>query len=109
MLIDLGYELGFNVPAPTPMLLLLYTHPSRAADLRGPDTVQVEPQIPIEEFVDAFGNRCGRLVAPAGTLRLWNETVIEDSGAPDPVHPDAPQHPVEALPTEVLPFLMASR
>src|SRR5262245_31869734 len=109
MLIDLGYELVFDVPAPTPMLLLLYTHPSRAADLRGPDVVRAEPAVPIEEFLDGFGNRCGRILAPAGTLRLWGETLIEDSGQPDPVCPDASQHPVEELPSEVLPFLLSSR
>ncbi len=35
MLFRLGYELVFQVPARTPMVLMLYTHPSRAALLRG--------------------------------------------------------------------------
>ena len=81
MLIRMGYELTFQVPARTPMLLMLYTHPSRAASLRQPDHVQVEPYAPVREFIDALGNRCGRLVAPPGKLRLWNTTLVEDSGA----------------------------
>jgi transglutaminase-like putative cysteine protease len=109
MLIRLGYELQFEVPAPAAMLLMLFVHPSRQADLRRPDRVRVEPTIPVEEFTDPFGNRCGRILAPAGTLRLSNETVVEDSGAADPVVPDAVGHPVEELPPETLPYLMASR
>jgi transglutaminase-like putative cysteine protease len=58
------------------MVLMLYTHPSRAASLREADQVHVEPGVPVEEFVDPFGNRCGRLVAPPGKLRLWNMTLI---------------------------------
>ena len=109
MLIRLGYELVFDVPAPTPMLLLLYTHPSRADALRRPDHLRVEPDIPVEGFTDCFGNRCGRIVAPAGKLRLWNDTLVEDSGAPDPVRPEARQHAVQDLPAETLPYLFASR
>ncbi len=63
----------------------------------------------MEIYTDAFGNYCGRLVAPAGKLRLWNSTVIEDSGEFDPVRMYAPQTPVENLPSEVLPFLLSSR
>jgi transglutaminase-like putative cysteine protease len=109
MFIRIGYDLIFNLPAPCPMTLLLYVHPSRAADLRRPDQVHVEPPLPVEEFLDPFGNRCGRILAPAGRLRLYNDAVIEDSGLPDPVSPDAEQHPVEDLPPETLPYLLASR
>jgi transglutaminase-like putative cysteine protease len=109
MLIHVGYELRFNLPAPTPMLLMLYTHPSRACTLRGPDQVRTQPEIPVQEFTDSFGNCCGRIVAPAGRLRLWNDTVVEDSGRPDPVHEDAAQHAVEDLSADVLPYLFASR
>ena len=89
MLIRLGYELVFQVPARTPMLLMLYIHPSRAASLREADRVHVEPDLPVEEFTDPFGNHCGRLVAPPGKLRLWNTTLIEDSGEPDRFAPSA--------------------
>jgi transglutaminase-like putative cysteine protease len=109
MLIRLGYEMVFEAPVATPMLLLLYVHPSRAATLRRPDRVRSDPEIPVEEFLDGHGNRCGRIVAPAGTLRLCGDTLVEDSGEPDPVHAEAAQHTVEELPPEVLPFLLASR
>ena len=109
MLIRIGYELVFDVPAPTAFLALLFTHPSRAATLRRPDLLRVEPDVPVEEFTDWFGNRCARLLAPAGKLRLWNEGLVEDSGQPDPALPDAEQSPVENLPPETLRYLLASR
>src|SRR5436305_5174480 len=109
MLIRLGYEMVFEAPVATPMLLLLYVHPSRANDLKRPDRVWTEPETPVAEFIDWHGNRCGRVVAPAGAFRLWGDTLIEDRGQPDPACPDAVQHPVEELPPEVLPFLLASR
>ncbi len=109
MLIRVGYELEFQVPTPTPMLLMLNVHPSRAGSLRQPDRVQVEPWAPIDEFTDGFGNRCGRIIAPAGQLRLSNSTLVEDSGFPDPVDWNARQMPVGELPPAVLPFLLGSR
>lgn len=109
MFIRLGYDLIFDVPAPTPMLLLLYTHPDRAATLRHPDEIHIEPAVPLETFLDSFGNRCARIVAPAGKLRLLNDIIVQDSGVPDPICADARQHAVEDLPCEVLPYLLASR
>ena len=109
MRIRIAYDLTFSVPAPTPLLALLFTHPSRAPTLLAPDQLRVEPAVPLEEFTDSFGNRCARLVAPAGKLRLFNDTVVTDTGLPDPVHAQAAQHAVEDLPTDVLPFLLASR
>ena len=44
MLIRLGYEMVFEAPVATPMLLLLYVHPSRATTLRRPDRVQTDPE-----------------------------------------------------------------
>lgn len=109
MLIRLGYEMVFRVPTQTPMLLILYVHPSRAASLLEPDRVRVEPDAPVREFIDTFGNRCGWLIAPPGKVRLSNTTLIEVDSEPDPVLPDLPQEPVQGLPPETLPFLLGSR
>jgi transglutaminase-like putative cysteine protease len=42
-------------------------------------------------------------------VRLYNSTLIEDSGKPDPVNPEARQAPVQDLPSDVLRYLLASR
>jgi transglutaminase-like putative cysteine protease len=99
MFIRIGYDLIFEVPAPTPMLLMLYVHPSRQRDLEGPERIFIEPDVLIEDYIDWFGNKAARIVAPAGQLRI----------RPDLYGYSAQQHPVEQLPTAVLQFLMASR
>ena len=109
MFIRLGYEIEFHVPGPVPMLLLLHTLPDRDADLRHPDRLQITPDVPITEFLDTFGNRCSRIVAPAGTLRLCSDFMIEDPGVVLPLVADAEQHPVQDLPSECLPYLLPSR
>ena len=60
-------------------------------------------------FIDDFGNRCCRLVAPAGAVTLSVEGWLDDDGDLDPIVPQAIQHPIEDLPLEALPFLVASR
>ncbi len=85
MLIKVGYEFVFKVETPSLMLLMVALHPDREQTVRRHSGMLVEPYVPIEEFSDVYGNRCRRLVAPAGPLRLWDEMVVEDSGRPDPV------------------------
>ena len=109
MLIRLGYDIRFQVPSPVAMVALLSVHPSQTAGLREPDQLQVEPRVKIEEYIDSFGNRCSRFLAPKGAVRLWNSTLIEHSGELDAVNPDAEQVPVERLPTETLRYLITSR
>ena len=42
MLIRLGYDISFDVPAEVPIVALLNVYPSRVADLREPDELRVE-------------------------------------------------------------------
>ena len=109
MRIRAGFELIYDCPKPTPMLLTLSVHPSRAADLAGPEHLSCDPWLPLREYVDGFGNRCHRIVAPQGRLRLAGDCVISDSGLPDPVAPGAFQSEVADLPDETLIFLLGSR
>jgi transglutaminase-like putative cysteine protease len=109
LLIRLGFDIQFEIPAPVAMIALYHVHPSRRADLREPDEPHVNPAVAITEYEDSFGNVCTRFVAPPGNLRLHHATLIEDSGEPDAVNTDAQQLPVEDLPPEVLRYLLASR
>jgi transglutaminase-like putative cysteine protease len=104
-----GYELIYRFPQPTPMILVVNVHESRVDDLVVPDHLVAEPAIPITSYRDGFGNRCNRLVAPAGRLRLSTDAVIRDSGEPDDIATAAGQHFVEDLPDEFLVFLLGSR
>ena len=42
-----GYELIYQLPQPTPMMLMLNIHSSRVADLVVPDLMTTDPVVPI--------------------------------------------------------------
>jgi transglutaminase-like putative cysteine protease len=109
MLIRVGFELAFTAPQPTPMLLVLRLHHTRAATIRKPEHLRVEPPVTVADYLDPFGNNCGRVVAPAGRIVFRNNAIVEDSGLPDLQVPNALQHTVQDLPDETLQFLLASR
>lgn len=109
MLIRLGYDLQFQVAAPVPMVAHLNVHPSRKADLLEPDLLRVEPESEVEYYIDSFGNQAARFLMPVGTVRLYNSTLIQDSGQLDAEDPLAQEVPVERLPPETLRYLLASR
>jgi transglutaminase-like putative cysteine protease len=107
--ISLGYEILYDLPRATPMLLTLTIHQSRSADLVMPDRLVTGPSVPVTGYYDKFGNWVSRIVAPPGPMRLSARAIVRDSGLPDPVVPDAIQHPVEELPEDTLVFLLGSR
>jgi transglutaminase-like putative cysteine protease len=109
MLIRLGYDIHFDLPAPVSFVAMLSVHPSRAHDLREPDVLRLDPALPTDTYIDSFGNVCTRFNAPAGTLQLSNRTLIEDSGLPDEIDYTAIEHPIQDLPSNVLLYLLNSR
>lgn len=108
MLIRAGHELKFVAPQPLSMLLMLRIHPSRRYSVRR-EAFHISPDMPSDDFVDSFGNWCTRIAAPAGEMTLWADHLVYDTGGADEVDPLAVQHEVADLPTETLPFLLASR
>jgi transglutaminase-like putative cysteine protease len=109
MLIRYGYEISITCPQPTPLVCLLAVHEERKADIRVPESVFTVPEVAMTTYLDLFGNRCRRLVAPAGDLTLWGDATIEDDGKLDPVLPGAREMPVAELPDDCLVYLMGSR
>jgi transglutaminase-like putative cysteine protease len=108
MQLRIGYELIYDCPQPTPMILVLHVHFSRVSDLVFPDLLRTDPPLQISGYRDSFGNWCSRIVAPAGRTRFFAEALINDTGKPDVVRAVA-QTPIEALPEETLVFLLGSR
>ena len=109
MRIRAGYEISYDCPQPTPMILQVSVHPSRMPDLISWDGLQIDPLIPANTYHDSFGNFCHVIRAPAGRLTLSTDFLVQDSGEPDEVVPDAEQHPLEQLPVDALIFLLGSR
>lgn len=109
MQLRIGYELVFECPQPTPMLLTLSVHYSRASDMVVPDHMVASPSVPISAYRDSFGNWITRIVAPAGELRLSAHGVLNDNGQRDALVPSAQQRSVQSLPEESLLYLLGSR
>ncbi len=109
MQIRVGFEMAYQCPWATPMLLSLNVHYSRASDLVRPDHLVTVPAVPITAYRDSFGNWCSRVVAPAGRFVLTTDAIVNDTGARDPVNLAAEQVPVEYLPENTLVYLLGSR
>ena len=120
MLIKSEYDIQFHLPFQTPMVAMLHVHPSVEPRLTVPDQLKVEHtmtpeqregavQLGFEAYLDSFGNRCSRFLAPAGGIRLSGISVLSAPEEPDAQPSWVAQTPVEQLPAETLQFLLASR
>ncbi|HEX4792350.1 MAG TPA: transglutaminase family protein [Humisphaera sp.] len=109
MYIKVGYELIYDCPQPTPMLLMLNIHYSHAYEIVTPDNLVVSPAVEVTAYRDGFGNWCRRLEAPAGRTIISTSAIVRATGLPEPLALKAPQHSVKELPEETLVYLLASR
>jgi transglutaminase-like putative cysteine protease len=107
--IRFGYELVYSVPWLTPMIFTLRCQPQGTQQLVRADIMRTDPAIPLSFYLDAFGNTCTRLEAPAGMLSVTADGIIEDCGAPECAHWAAAEHAVHDLPPDTLQYLLASR
>jgi transglutaminase-like putative cysteine protease len=121
VLIKSEFDIQFHLLAATPMVAMLHVHPSVEGRLMSRDRLRVEhvaeqrggfegaQELPVEDYLDGFGNCCSRFVAPAGALRLSGGHTITADDQPELQGFGIEQTPVEELPTEVLSYLLASR
>ena len=109
MRIRAGFEIAYDCPQPTPMILQVSVHPSRIADLLSWNRLRFDPRIPANTYHDGFGNFCHVIRAPVGRLNMSTDFLVQDNGEPDEVVPEAVQHPLERLPVETLIYLLGSR
>ena len=126
MLIRSEFDIQFHMPAPAAMVAVLHLHPSLEPRLQSGNNLLVEHLAPptpedatkgqypnqavrTSEYLDSFGNRCARFIAPAGHLKLSGFNVIEADNSPDRLYPEAKQAAIEDLPSDVLQYLLPSR
>ena len=92
-MVRVGCEFLFDSVFPTPLISQVKVRtddPHRVVR----ETSSLEPVVDSSEYLDAFGNRCWRLVAPVGRLALRYDAEVDVSPEPDLVVADAPQVPV---------------
>lgn len=99
--------LDFNIPVPTPFLLMLRPRSGWQQWIAREEYV-LSPSVPAVEFTDLFGNLCQRLVAPAGYFSVRTSVDIETADVSETAF-GAPFVEVQHLPDETLPFLYPSR
>ena len=109
MQIHVGYELIYDCPQPTPMILTLNVHYSRASDLVEPDHLVTSPRsrsrpIATPSAIGAAGSSRRRAGCGSPPTR-WSTT----PACRTPWRPGPQQRPVQALPEETLVFLLGSR
>ena len=73
MQIRVGYEFIYRLPQPTPMILTVSIHYSRASDIVIPDHLTTDPPVLITAYRDGFGNWCSRVLAPPGRIRITGD------------------------------------
>lgn len=100
-------SLEFNIPVPTPFLLMLRPQ-SGWQQWVAHERYVLSPGVPVVEFTDPFGNLCQRLVAPSGRFAIYTSVDVETADTYDTA-PGAPFVEVQNLPHETLPFLYPSR
>lgn len=99
--------LEFQIPVPTPFLLMLRPRSGQQQWIAREEYV-LSPRVPVCEFTDMFGNLCQRLVAPTGFFSVRTSADVETADSSDAA-PGAPFIEVQQLPNETLPFLHPSR
>ena len=110
MIIRIGYDIQFDVPAEVPIVTLL-----KGASLartrfggtrhRARRTADSRSRV----FWIRLGIEVFAFWRKAGPIRFHNSTLIRDSGQADEQGVTAQEIPVQELPYDVLPFLMSSR
>lgn len=100
-------SLEFQIPVPTPFLLMLRPR-SGWQQWIAREKYVLSPSTPVVEFTDSFGNLCQRLVAPEGHFSVQTAVDVETADASDTA-PGARFIEVQQLPDETLPFLRPSR
>src|SRR6476469_3862422 len=101
MLCRVGCEFEYVCAAPTPAIAQVFPRrdgPHRIVQER----TALRPSGELIEYLDSFGNRCGRLVMPQGRVTLLYDALVEITGEPDEVVPGAGQTPIEELPDDVI-------
>jgi transglutaminase-like putative cysteine protease len=91
------------------MLLQVHIRPEHELDLETPERLDTSPYTPYSTYIDQFGNRCTRLLAPTGIFKLSNTFRIRNSGVQETLPWGGRQALVNELPDSTLMYLLGSR
>ena len=108
MRVRVGCEFTWETEDEVPMLMLV--RPRIDADhVVVYESTWMDPEVPLREYTDLYGNICWRYLTPVGRSTVRYDAVIEIPPTPDPILPDAALHAVDDLPDEAIVFTLPSR
>jgi transglutaminase-like putative cysteine protease len=96
------------VSAPTPVTVQVRPR-SDARHQLVTESWSTSPTLPVDEYVDVYGNPVKRLVMPAGAQVLKYDAICMVPDELDPDGSEVAQLPVEQIPGELLHFTLPSR
>ena len=107
MWLRVSCNLVFDVEISTPFILMLRSR-SGAQQWVERDEFNIDPNTPVTEYTDGYGNLCQRLVAPQGIFSIYTTADVKTSEFVD-VDFGAPFIEIQNLPDDVLCYLLPSR
>jgi transglutaminase-like putative cysteine protease len=106
--VRVGCDFSFEVPAP--VAAVFQVEPQDEPRQRALDqSLTFQPQGAHTTYQDTFGNRCSRLHLTSGVVSAHYDATFELPRIPDDTDPDAPEVPIDQVPSEVLMYLLPSR
>jgi transglutaminase-like putative cysteine protease/predicted glutamine amidotransferase len=106
--IRVGCDFVFNVPVPVAAVFQVEPQ-DEARQLVLTHSLSFLPAAEHTTYQDTFGNRCSRLDVAPGPFSLRYDAIVQVPRVLDDVDVDAPEDPVQDLPSEVLLYLLPSR
>ncbi|MEN2283420.1 transglutaminase family protein [Algoriphagus sp. SE2] len=100
-------KLKFEIPAPTPFILMLRPRSGTQQWVEKEEFI-ITPTTPVFEFTDSYGNLCQRLIAQPGIFSIDTSSEVITADYIDQGF-DAPFIEIQNLPDSVLSYLLPSR
>ncbi len=103
-----GCEFTYDVSAPTPVTVQVRPR-SDASHRLIAESWSTVPPLPVDEYLDIYGNPIKRVVMPPGALVLRYDATCSVPDEPDPDGSGVAQLPVEQIPGQLLHYTLPSR
>ncbi|MGW6936474.1 transglutaminase-like domain-containing protein [Lentzea sp. NPDC054927] len=107
-LLRVGCAFTYRAEVPTPAVFLVGV--ARSGDvLVSREHLAVQPETPVRHYFDLYGNRCARVVLPAGLSTVDYSAWVDVPDRVEDVDEDAQETAPDDLPDDVLLYTLPSR
>ena len=107
--LSIGCDFRYSAAVPTPAVVQVTPLGGEGVSIEVEQWYLEPAQDRTHEYRDLYGNRCQRMVLPAGSSRIGYQALVTVPDATEDADPSAPEWAPQALPDDVLVYLMPSR